>query len=389
MNISNIKVQHLCIPFAASFQHASAIRNQGDSLLVTVLTDQGTVGYGEGCPREYVTGETSQSAAGFVYRVEKLIIGDIHEFADLEAWVRENEKTVDENPAAWCALELALIDAMAKELCISAESMLGLQPTQNEMYRYSAVIGAGSLADLKKYLGAYRQLQFQDFKIKLSGDLDIDSKRIEHFAQTTSSSRLRLDANNLWSDPYTAASYLDQLPDVFFAIEEPLVAKDFSGLRRLLTLTDKKVILDESFTCGDDVAWLLENGRQCIANIRVSKMGGLVRSRDRAEMAEAGRLSYIDGAHVGEGSLLTRAAMLVGRNESEHLVAREGAAGEYLLRNDICRHSLRFSQGGICRYTDTAPGLGCEVKTKTLSRYPEILPVSPIIMNSVDMPLQL
>ena len=388
MKISNIKVQHLSIPFTDSFQHASANRNRGDSVLVTVATDQGTVGYGEGCPRDYVTGENCHRAAGFVHRIADSVTNDIHEFADLSDWVWNNERIIDENPAAWCALELAVIDAMAKELRVTAETMLGEPPIENRLFRYSAVIGAGSLLDLKKYLLAYHQLEFDDFKIKLCGDLDLDRQRIEYFAESTSPSRLRLDANNLWSDPITAARYLDRLPGVFFAIEEPLAAKDISGLRRFLQLTDKQVILDESFTCRGDVGCLLEYGNQCIANIRVSKMGGLIRSRNLVEIAESESVPYIVGAQVGESSLLTRAGMLVGHNDSSLLVAREGAAGEYLLRSDICQHSISFSHGGIYRHANAALGLGCEIKTKELARYPRILPESLIAVSPELRPLR-
>ena len=46
------------IPFREQISHQLKARKQTASLVVQVTTVSGTMGYGEGAPRDYVTGET-------------------------------------------------------------------------------------------------------------------------------------------------------------------------------------------------------------------------------------------------------------------------------------------------------------------------------------------
>jgi len=383
MSIKKISVQHLQIPFNDSFCHASAERHRGDSLIVSVVLEDGTVGYGEGCPRSYVTGENCRDAAEFVHQISRSIRSNVHDTKTLGDWIKSNERLIDSNPAAWCGLELAIIDALAKNCSVTAASLLDFQPKVDHCFKYTAVIGGGSIKNLARYMRAYNSFQFDDFKIKLTGELDLDSSRINQFEKQGSGCRLRLDANNLWSKPTVAANYLRQLPDVFFAIEEPLAAKDFSGLKSLAKLIDQKIILDESFTSMKDFDFIPDGKDRFILNIRVSKLGGLIRSKMITEMAEDLGIYYIIGAHVGETSILTRAAMMLGCSTGNRLVAREGAAGEFLLTKDICKHSIMFGPEGLYQDRNDTFGIGYEVNLDELSRYGQLESGDALPVNEV------
>ena len=368
MNIVEISVQHLQIPFNDTFCHASAERHKSDSLIVRVLLNDGTTGYGEGCPRSYVTGENCEYASEFIHQISPSIKLNVHDFNTLRGWIIANEQLIDDNPAAWCGLELAIIDALAKGLSVAASKFFDDESLADNCFKYTAVIGSGTTEKLTRYMRAYSPLQFDDFKIKLTGNLDLDIDRINQFSKLSPGSRLRLDANNLWSSPLVAANYLRHLPDIFFAIEEPLTSKDFSGLTKLSTLIHKKIILDESFTTKKDLDFLKDNKKKFILNIRVSKLGGLVRSKMLIDIAEGSGISYIIGAHVGETSILTRAAMMLARSNASYLVGREGAAGEYLLSRDICEHSIMFGREGVDQDQIDAFGIGYQVNPDELSK---------------------
>lgn len=51
--------------FRMRFTHASASRSQACSVVCIARGDDGVNGYGEGCPRDYVTRETIETAAAF------------------------------------------------------------------------------------------------------------------------------------------------------------------------------------------------------------------------------------------------------------------------------------------------------------------------------------
>jgi L-alanine-DL-glutamate epimerase-like enolase superfamily enzyme len=82
-------------------------------------------------------------------------------------------------------------------------------------------------------------------------------------------------------------------------------------------------------------------------NVRVSKMGGLLRSLRVVDAGRRSTFGVIVGAQVGETSLLTRAALTVARAAGDALVAHEGAFGTRLLAHDVCDPPLMFGQGGV------------------------------------------
>ena len=71
----------LHLPFVGAFSHAAAERSRSSSIVVRLQTDDGTVGFGEGCPREYVTGETmpqwKESGRLAYSQVPLLVDGDL------------------------------------------------------------------------------------------------------------------------------------------------------------------------------------------------------------------------------------------------------------------------------------------------------------------------
>src|SRR5437588_7283700 len=68
MKVKELTASHVRIPLRKPIKHASHERTETDNLLVRCVLDDGTEGYGEGVPREYVTGETIDSAIELLQR---------------------------------------------------------------------------------------------------------------------------------------------------------------------------------------------------------------------------------------------------------------------------------------------------------------------------------
>jgi L-alanine-DL-glutamate epimerase-like enolase superfamily enzyme len=86
--------------------------------------------------------------------------------------------------------------------------------------------------------------------------------------------------------------------------------------------------------------YLQADPQSWIINIRISKMGGILRSLAIAEEARAMGFPIIIGAQVGETSILTRAALTLANHYRDILLAQEGAFGTYLLERDIADSTL-------------------------------------------------
>ncbi|MBX3335584.1 MAG: hypothetical protein KF876_15755, partial [Nitrospira sp.] len=232
MPIKGLSVEPLNIPFKQAFAHASAVRAETESVLVTVTNMNSVEGIGEGCPRHYVTGETVDSIVRYIeiYREQWMAFASVQ---DLTNWAALHSSVIDQNPAGWCAVETACLDLFGKEAGLPIEALLGL-PSLSGWFKYSAVLGTGSLQAFEKQLQRYRSAGFTDFKVKVTGRLQEDCDKLGRLASIEDSTiRLRLDANNLWSDAESAVSYLKQLPGRLSAVEEPLKVGDYDGCRRL------------------------------------------------------------------------------------------------------------------------------------------------------------
>ncbi|WP_413935550.1 mandelate racemase/muconate lactonizing enzyme family protein [Nitrospira sp. BLG_1] len=346
MAIKRLDVQSLNIPFKQAFVHASAVRAMTEAVLVTVTNGDGIAGIGEGCPRRYVTGETIDSIRDFIEtHCEQCMT--FRSVQDVKQWVAEHVSIIDQNPAAWCAVENACLDLFGKEAGLPIETLLGL-PSLNGRFQYSAVLGTDNLQSFEKQLQRYRSVGFTDFKVKVTGRLQDDIDKLGRLHSFKDSKlRVRLDANNLWGDAERAWSYLKQLPGRITAIEEPLKVGDYDGCRWLAREMKVPIILDESFLRVDQFALIQSDPPSTwIINIRVSKMGGILRALAVAKRAKEIGIPVIIGAQVGETSILTRAALTIANSYRGIVIAQEGAFGTLLLERDICDPPLMFGAAG-------------------------------------------
>lgn len=345
MAIRAIRARELRIPFKTSFKHASAERAETSSVWVEAESDAGLVGYGESCPRPYVTGETVESALAFI-AANQAEWSHLDGLEAVRAWMGGHPDAIDRNPAAWCAMELALLDLCAKHAGATIEAILGV-PRAAGPFRFSAVIGDEPPAAFAAMFQRYTLVGFRDFKIKLSGDLERDRAKIDVLRQASKPDlRVRADANNLWEDVAQATAFLRALVWPFFAIEEPIRANQYESLATIASALDCRIILDESLLRAGQIAELPGPPEGWIANVRVSKMGGLLRSLDLVQAATAAGIGVIVGAQVGETSVLTRAALTVATAAGAALLAQEGAFGTHLLQHDVCDRPLMFGLGG-------------------------------------------
>jgi L-alanine-DL-glutamate epimerase-like enolase superfamily enzyme len=345
VRIERLALSELRIPFKTTFRHASAERSETSGIWVEAIAE-GQTGYGESCPRPYVTAENIESARAFFVEHEASIRREIVDLDSLRTWMAANAAAIDRNPSAWCAVELAVLDLMARAAGRSVESFLSL-PALAGPFRYTAVLGDAPEPAFAATAEGYRRFGFTDFKVKLSGDLERDRKKLAILRDfALPALRVRVDANNLWPDADVATAYLRDLDHALFGVEEPVPAGRYEDLSRLAGALTCRVILDESFVALEQLP-LLGDTPGWVINVRVSKMGGILRSLAVVSAASARGIPMIVGAQVGETSVLTRAALTIAQAAGEGLVAQEGAFGTFLLERDVCEPPLMFGAGGL------------------------------------------
>ncbi|MCE2392275.1 MAG: hypothetical protein J4G09_12470 [Proteobacteria bacterium] len=362
MRIERLDFFRFPVPFKVVFRHASASRRRAENLIVAARSEDGRTGYGEGCPRSYVSGETPGSGLAFLAEHAPALAAEVVDVDSLRAWTRSRREVIDRNPAAFCALETAVLDLFGRVEGRPVEDLVGV-PRLTGSFQYSAVLGDAPWPVYRWQLRRYRKWGMRDFKLKLSGDPRRDRGKLRAFG-SGEPVRVRLDANNLWTSPDECIRHLRGLPGAVFAVEEPLRPGDIEGFERVGRECGARIVLDESLLRADQLGALQDPARW-IANLRVSKLGGILRSLEVAAKAAERGVGVIVGAQVGETSILARAALTLMRAAGPNLIASEGAFGTHLLQSDLTSPSLMFGSGGLL---DAEPwsdpgngGLGLEI----------------------------
>src|SRR5262245_60884938 len=128
MRIRAAEVFKVSIPFRFGFKHAGAERNRGDSVILRLEDGEGCSGFGECAPRTYVSGESSETVAAVLAGrlLPPFLNTRFSTFQDVVAALRTAAGSLPRDQhAAFCALELALLDLAGKVFGCSAGEVVG------------------------------------------------------------------------------------------------------------------------------------------------------------------------------------------------------------------------------------------------------------------------
>jgi muconate cycloisomerase len=382
--VSHIDVLTVELPFRFSFGHALAERKSSTNVLVRLALADGSVGWGEGVPREYVTGETVEGATtALSERLAPALLGVAVDSAGAapEAFQDAVESADAElDLAARCALELAFLDACGKHFRTSVQRWLG--PTPAAQVRYDAVIPFSSPRKLVALALVIRALGIRQVKIKVGDDLDRDLYSLELLRRVLGVDvDLRVDANCAWT-PAEAVEAIERMGVYgIAAVEQPVGGSDVDGLRHVSDAVTVPVIADESLRTVEEARRLAE-ARACAAfNIRVSKCGGLLDSMRIAEIAAEAGIFCVVGAQVGESGILSAA----GRHAAAAISPRylEGSGGSLLLKRDLTEERVLPGRGGRA-HVFAGRGLGVRVREELVEETGSVARVLEVVGAAVS-----
>jgi L-Ala-D/L-Glu epimerase len=363
MKILRVDAFVIRLPFRFSFGHSIASRAYSDNLIVRIELEDGSIGYGEGIPREYVTGETIDGALADVGTFAAKLRGQeatdfpavkqlLHELASVEGLEHRRAG------AAFCAVELALLDAFGN--CFKTPVAIELGDIQHEYVQYGSVIPFGNKKVMVALLWFYKLWGFKTVKLKVGGTLEDDLTKLKLVRQIMGPEAIiRVDANCAWDvDQTLLAADKFQMFNVA-SIEQPIKADNINGLAKIVANVGQEIVVDESLCTMADAKDLIE-AKACTAfNIRISKVGGLLLAKRMAELARNSGLSVHMGAQVGESAILTAAGRIFAATEPA-CKNYEGSNNSWLLQQDISRENLTVSLRGKGNIK-LADGLGLNI----------------------------
>ena len=344
----------------------SLAKNTATANIVLELTDEaGRLGYGEGVPRDYVTGEEVEgSLAALRGELGPLVLGSRLEPEQALGWLEgaAGAQALDACPAAACALETALLDLAGQRLGRPVSALLaGDRP---QAVTYSAVVPLLPPRALPAILGQVKALGLRQVKVKVErrGAAELVG-RVRH--ALGSGARLRVDANGAWS-PQEAVAAITALAELGVeAVEQPVPAGDPEAMARVRAAVEPLLIADESLCSRSDAEALIARRAVDCFNLRLSKCGGPARTLGLLAQARRAGLKCMLGCQVGELGLLSA----LGRHfASVHpeLIYLEGSLTGFFLERDLITSDLTFGPGGRAPALD-GPGLGVRVEPGALA----------------------
>jgi L-alanine-DL-glutamate epimerase-like enolase superfamily enzyme len=351
MKIKAIETFLVTLPFRFAFGHSLATRADSTNIIVRVTLEDGTQGYGEGVPRDYVTGENAGKAQELIDTLfaPRLLGIDVSSLpgvvAVLENLFFEFDLHKQARGAAWCAVELAVLDAAARAHRTTVAKWFG--PVQTPRVRYGGVIPFGGHNAVFAMLLFYKLYGFETVKVKVGRTLEHDLANVAMARRIMGPDAIiRVDANCAWTVDETLRAAEAFAPYSVASFEQPVPPEDLQGLQRITAqLGDVQVLVDESL-CTLEQAEMLASEKICSAfNIRLSKVGGFLTAKRIVQIARKYGISCHMGAQVGESGILSAAARTFAAVNKDFDNC-EGSMNGFLLKHDLTPENLTVKPGG-------------------------------------------
>jgi muconate cycloisomerase len=373
MQIAELEARHVRVPLRRPVKHASHARTETDNVVVRCVLSDGSVGWGEGVPREYVTGETIDSALDLLRASDLPAQLEICDNFDQAVELAEKLKLAPvpgddrmcRGNAARCAVELAVLDAYGRafgEPLMNVTKLLAPDLYEpREKVQYSGVVLSAKGWKAKVLSLAYRVTGFAQVKVKVGIDGQDDAARLATVRRWAGRSmNLRVDANEAWAADEAADRIRALEPFGITSAEQPVRHEDVGVLSSVRKQIKTPVMLDESLCSEVDAERAVANGWCDLFNIRLSKCGGFIPSLRLAELAVRHGLGYQLGCQVGETAILSAAGRHFATSVRD-LRYLEGSFDRRLVLDWLTEEDITFGGGGWAPML-TGCGLGVRVE---------------------------
>ncbi|WP_434521716.1 dipeptide epimerase [Halorubrum sp. AS12] len=294
--------ERVSLPLENPFTISRGTQTEAENVVVRVTDEAGMTGIGGAAPSAHY-GETADTAEAVLPDLLDAVerVGDPHALHAIETELRA---VVNGNPAARCAVSIAVHDLAAKRLGVPLHRLWGLDPS--DAPKTSFTVGLDETDRVREKAADAVEAGYDVLKIKLGTDRD--RELIDAVRDAAPHARLRVDANEAWTpkEAVTKSAWLADR-DVEF-VEQPVPADDPEGLRYVYERSELPIAADESCVTAADVPAIAD--RCDIANLKLMKTGGLLEARRLVAAARAHGLEVMCGCMIESNASIAAAAQL-------------------------------------------------------------------------------
>jgi len=313
MKIIKISIHKYNKPFRFEYYSTQTFRTGAESLIVQLEFDNRISGYGESIPMRYITGEDNTTVVHVIQDCFSplLFSHGISTQDHIESLLDQLEsecikKGIFHYNSALGAIDIALLDALGRYQGLPLTNFLG--PIVREKASYSISVPFLPLQKIQELFYQLPKAKIKNIKVLVGEDKRENIERVRLVRSLFGDNvDIRVENNGIWKLD-EATSNLERLKEFHIsAAEQPLVKADIEGLQSLRKIIGTPIIVDESMCSLTDARQLIEKGACDILNIKISKCGGLLRSKRIAQFAQSHNVPCQIGAHVGETEILRSA----------------------------------------------------------------------------------
>lgn len=306
MKIVCYKLYESVVRCLRPFKIATGEQDTCRTLLLELVTAEGTRAFGEAVPIPLLTDETFEGCRETLTEILLPMLRgrDIWTLRELhrEMWRRTRAKS------ARCAVDLAIHNLQARTLGIPLSRLLG---GSGDRFPTNYSIGIEDPETTQRLAREITDAGYQRIKLKVGLDPEADIEMVHKVSQSLPAGvMLRLDANGGWDrlGAVRALQAMEKLNCPVELVEQPTPREDFEGLRFVKERTAFPIAADESVQTIHDARQLLTSGAVDILNLKLMKSGGLLPALEIASLARAFGCRLMVGGMVGESFLGVGAA---------------------------------------------------------------------------------
>lgn len=367
--IERIQALILDIPTIRPHKLSFGSISRQSPVIVQVWLANGACGFGEAAT---IGGPSwnEESPESILHAIQAYLAPALIGFraGNFESALARMDEVCKGNAFAKSAIEMALIDAVARTLDLPAWQLLGGKRHQSLPLAWTLASGDAA-RDIEEAQARLAQRRHRIFKLKIGARSPQED--VNHVSQIARSiadrATLTVDVNQAW-DGQTARRYLPQLIDAGVTlIEQPVARWNHVALKALCNELGARanVMADESVCTTSDAMALASSGCAHVFSLKVAKHGGLLRTRQVAAIAAAADIGWYGGTML-ETSLGSAAAAHVfctlgGRHHGCELF------GPQLLTEDIVNGGMRIHDFEL--QIPDGPGYGVEVDMNLVHRF--------------------
>lgn len=290
MKISRISIYAITLPLHHPYKLAGGrlLFTELDSSFVRIETDDGVVGWGEGCP----WGHTYAPAHGAGIRAAAEILAPTLLGMDprrLEHVNRAMDVALPGHLYAKSPFDIACWDLLGRATGMPVVELLGgrCEPPPPIVSSVPTDTPEGMLAGIDDY----RARGYRAHSAKIGADVNADIERIRHILENKRADELIVfDVNRAWT-PMEAIQVMNAVRDLPAIFEQPCETLDQCAAVR--ARTTNPISIDERLETLDDLRRIIDDGIAEIANIKVGRVGGLTRARRLRDLCLASGIKML------------------------------------------------------------------------------------------------